>query len=274
MTEAAVIAATSSPVTVASLAADLGALGVRPGMTLLVHSSLSVLGWVCGGPAAVVLALEQVLGPQGTLVMPTHSTDLTDPAAWRNPPVPAEWIEIIRANLPAYDPTLTPVRQMGAIVDCFRSQPGTVRSGHPYMSFAARGPHAAAITRGHALEAGLGEQSPLARVYDLEAWVLLLGVGHGNNTSLHLAEHRARLPGAARVRQGTAIVVDGQRQWVTVEELDVSADDFAELGAAFARDTGLEIQGPVGQRVPRAVARLMPQRALVDYAVGWLVAHR
>ena len=76
------------PVTVHSLMADLQAIGLRPGSTIIVHSSLSTLGWVSGGPVAVVLALENVLTPAGTLVMPTHSGDLSDPAQWQHPPVP------------------------------------------------------------------------------------------------------------------------------------------------------------------------------------------
>jgi len=63
----------SGPITVDSLKEDLTELGVTPGMVLLVHSSLSSLGFVSGGPVAVILALEEVLGPKGTLIMPTHS---------------------------------------------------------------------------------------------------------------------------------------------------------------------------------------------------------
>ena len=106
----AVHRAGDKPATIASLRDDLLALGVRPGMVLLVHSSLSALGWVSGGPVAVVLALEAALGEAGTLVMPTHSGDLSDPAAWRNPPVPEAWWAVIRDTMPAYDPGLTPAR--------------------------------------------------------------------------------------------------------------------------------------------------------------------
>lgn len=268
--ESAIRAEQQQPVTVPSLVAEFAALGVAPGMTLVVHSSLRSLGWVCGGPVAVILALEQLLGPGGTLVMPTHSGGLSDPANWRNPPVPRAWWEPIRQTMPPYDPDLTPTRQMGAVPECFRKQPGVLRSAHPHVSFAAWGAHAAEVVANHSLAWSLGEQSPVARVYDLGGSVLLLGVGHGNNTSLHLAEYRAEFPGKQHIFSKAPVLANGQRQWVMFQDIGLNDEDFEAIGASFARKTGLERRGTVGA----ATAILVPQRPLVDFAVTWMSENR
>ena len=171
-------------------------------MVLLVHSSLRAMGWVCSGAVAVIIALQEVLGATGTLVMPTHSTDLTEPSQWENPPVPESWWSVIRATMPAYHPDLTSTRSMGVIPETFRKQQGCLRSAHPHHSFCAYGHHASQIINSHSLEFGLGEGSPLARIYDLGGFVLLLGVGHESNTSMHLAEYRATFPTKHIVQEG------------------------------------------------------------------------
>lgn len=258
------------PVSTASLTADLRALGVRPGAAMLVHSSLSSLGWVIGDAPAAIAALAAALGADGTLAMPTHSGGLSDPGGWVAPPVPIEWHGRIRAEMPAYDPAITPTRIMGAIPESFRSHPGVRRSAHPRQSFAARGPQAAFIAQDHALDCAMGERSPLARLYDLDADVLLLGVGHDRNTSLHLAEYRAMWPSKRHTTFGSPVLIDGTRRWLEVDDLDFDDSDFARLGEDFERDTGATLIGKVGA----ASARLMRQRVLVDYAAEWIVRFR
>lgn len=85
MSEEKTVSMVSQPGTRESIAADLRRLGVEPGMVLIVHSSLSAIGWVNGGPVTILHALKDVLTPTGTLVMPTHSADYSDPANWHPP---------------------------------------------------------------------------------------------------------------------------------------------------------------------------------------------
>ena len=271
MTEESSIGATKGmPATVQSIRDDLSALGVTPGMVLLVHSSLSSLGWVCGGPVAVVIALEEALGPGGTLVMPTHSGDLSEPSHWKNPPVPEDWWGIIRQTMPAYDVSMTPTRGVGVIPECFRSQEGTLRSLHPADSFAARGPEAEMIVGEHALDFSMGDGSPLARLYDLDGSVLLLGADFRCASSLHLAEYRANYPKKKPTRRGAPVLLEGRRAWLEYQDLDLDDSDFGAIGANFAEETGLVRSG----RVANGMAQLIPQRSFVDYAVKWMEEHR
>lgn len=251
------------PHTVDSLTRDLRVLGVTAGMSVLVHSSLSAVGWVCGGAVGLVLALEAVLGPEGTLVMTAHSGDLSDPSPWERPPVPEAWWETIRATMPAYDPSLTPTRGVGVVPEVFRTQRGVARSSHPNYSFAAWGSGRDEVLADDKLEFSMDPHSPLGRLYARDGSVLLIGVGHDSNTSLHLAEY---LSGAAPVVDCFApICRDGVRVWASYSDIDFDCDDFAAIGAAF-EETGRVVTGRVGG----SVAKLMRQRELVDYATGWM----
>ena len=263
MSELDIIKATPSPRTRASLAHDLRQLGVLSGMILIVHSSLRSLGWVCGGPVAVVQALMDVVTEDGTIVMPTQTTGLSDPAKWEHPPVPQEWWQAIYDTMPAFDPQATPSSGMGQIVETFRTWPGVVRSSHPHVSFAAWGRHAHFIIEGHTLENSLGEGSPLARIYDLDGWVLLLGVGYDSCTSFHLAEYRA--PGAKLELLRAPMLENGQRVWKEYIDVEIDSSIFPRIGVDFEQPGFVKIA-----EVGSATTRLFPQRKGVDFAVGWL----
>lgn len=272
MSEDSVIDKTKTPATVESLQRDLRALGLTPGMIVLAHSSLSSLGWVCGGAVAVIAAVQGVLGSSGTLVMPAHSPGLSEPGKWQNPPVPESWWPVIRENMPAYDAELTPTHSMGIIAETFRKHRGVLRSSHPQLSFCACGLQASHIVDDHSLDFGLGERSPLARIYDLNGFVLLLGASHGSNTSMHLAEYRANFPTREIVREGAPIYAAGSRRWETFEEVEPDSSDFDRIGEDFLKsDAGNVVsRGKVGL----ADCQLMPQRDVVDFAVAWLEENR
>lgn len=258
------------PVTPERIAGDLADLGLAAGDTVIVHASLSALGWVPGGAHGAVEGLRAAVEPGGTVVVPTHSPQLMDPSGFNNPPVPESWYEPIRETEPAYRPDATPTRGMGAIPECLRDYDEAVRSDHPIYSFAAIGADAEQLVATHRLETGLGEDSPLGAVYEQGGSVLLLGADPGRNTSLHFAEHWADW-GRPTTEAGAPVLVDGQREWVRYEELGYDDGDFAECSAAF-EDAHPEAVS-VG-RVGVADATLFDQRALVDFGVEWLSEHR
>ncbi|MDQ0113354.1 aminoglycoside N(3)-acetyltransferase [Paenibacillus harenae] len=267
MSEQDIMERTKSPVTVSGIVEGLRTLGVKEGDKLLVHSSLSALGWVCGGAQAVVQALLQTVGEDGTLVMPAQSSEWSDPAEWGNPPVPHEWIEIIYNEMPAFDPAITPTRGMGRIAELFRTARRTARSEHPQVSFCANGRMAEEIVSDHPLTPQFGMDSPLGKLYSLGTKVLLLGVGYESCTSFHLAEAMlARMP---IKRMGTAMLEDGVRVWKWFDDYAYDSGDFDKLGEKF-ETACVTVKGKLGN----ADCVLFDMREAVDFGVEWLMNNR
>ncbi|WP_373232238.1 aminoglycoside N(3)-acetyltransferase [Cohnella sp.] len=239
-------------------------LGLYKGMTLIVHSSLRSLGWVSGGPVTVVQALMEVITEEGTLVMPTHSGENSDPSHWQCPSVPEDWWDTIRETMPAFHPTYSPTRGMGKVPDVFRTFPEVIRSYHPSVSFAAWGKDARFITDGHSLDFGLGEQSPLARLYDLDSSVLLLGVDYDSNTSFHLAENR--LPNRIVKAESAPVIEAGERVWATYSEIEYQTELFVDMGIAFEKSYPVTIH-----QVAASACKLFKQRDCVDFGLDWLM---
>ncbi|MCA1057652.1 AAC(3) family N-acetyltransferase [Rossellomorea aquimaris] len=254
------------PNTKNSIMGDLRKMGVKEGMTVIVHSSLSSIGWVNGGEVAVIQALMEVITEEGTIIMPTQSALLSDPSEWEMPPVPREWWQPIRDTMPAFHPSYTPTYAMGKIPEAFRNFPGVIRSNHPEVSFAAWGKDKEIIIREHSLEFGLGEQSPLATLYKMNGLVLLLGVGYDSNTSFHLAEYR--IPYRKIVSKGNPILIDDERVWKTYQEIETREELFEEIGREF--ESGYEVS--VNQ-IGLAESRLFSLKQGVNFAEKWLKAY-
>ena len=260
----------AEPATVESIIRDLRAIGVEPGQTVLVHSSLSAFGWVCGGAPTVVDALQRVITESGTVVMPTHSPGNRDPADMENPPVPESWHDTIREEMPPYRPALTPTQGMGAIPECFRNYPEVQRSGHPQHSFAAWGADAAFVITDHGLNYSLGDQSPLARIHDLDGDVLYLGTTHATCSSLHLAEYQAD-PSFSTETKASAVAIDGSREWLEWEDIDLDDQDFTDCGMAFEREQPDAVNTG---RVGVGHAKLLDQPSLVAFGAEWFETTR
>ena len=244
-------------------------LGILPGMTVMVHTSLSSLGYVCGGAQTVIRALLETVTREGTIVMPTHSYKNLDPDMGVHNEVGANDWQAIRDNWPSFDKRLTPVDGMGKVAEEFRLWPWTYRSDHPAYSIAANGKHATFLTVKHKLSDIFGDSSPIGRLYELDSYVLLIGVGYEKVTSLHLAEYRANYTGKHNILAHSADFEGGKRVWKAYETLLVDAGDFKQIGKDF------EKSHPVAKvQLGNATLRLIRQRELVDFAVKWIEKNR
>ena len=249
--------------TSARVAADLQRLGVRSGQLLMVHSSLSKIGYVLGGAQAIVRALIEVLGPDGTLVMPAFSPEVSDPATWSDRRFDGDDLEVARDHVPAFDPAVTPT-SMGAIAETFRTWPGVVRSPHPQVSVTARGPLAARITTPHAIAWGQGPGSPFEQLYEFDATLLLLGVGFNRATLLHFAE--SRVPHGRRKTRRIPVDQGGVRRWISAPDVGDDLNTyFPRIGEEFV-SAGHASTGLVGQ----AGSTLASSRAVVGFATDFL----
>jgi aminoglycoside 3-N-acetyltransferase len=252
------------PNTLESLRQELSGLGLRGGMTVMVHSSLGRVGWTVGGPVTVIRALLDVLGTAGTLVMPAESPHVSDPSTWNDRKVGSEWFDTVRAHLPVFDPLTTPTT-MGAIPEAFRTFPGTHRSNHPLVSVCANGQHAREITKHHTLEFCEGKGTPFEKLYDLDAHTLLLGVGFNRCSSLHYAE--SLVPARRTTVSRFPIIQNGERIWI--EKPDMASDNgihFPVVGDQFAAARAI-----CAGRVGDADALLFSTRALVDFAKSYFL---
>ena len=214
------------------LTEELRSLGVRPGGILLVHTALSRVGT---SPGELIEALLAVLGDSGTLVMPSMADDDDVP----------------------FDRTSMPCRAVGLVADTFRRMPGVLRSDNPH-AFAALGPHAAHITRPHPVDIPHGVDSPPGRVFHLDGSVLLLGVGHDCNTTVHVAEAIA----GVRYRQPkhATVMENGKPRRYEYGETDHCCEKFALLDDWLGRR---QQRGTVGN----AGARLFSARDAVETAL-------
>lgn len=163
------------------LICDLARAGIGTGDSLLVHSSLSKLGYVEGGAETVVNALLDVIGPEGTLLMPSF------PASGRNR-------DYILQN-PVFDINVTP-SAMGTISEYFRKMPGVHRSFHPTDPVCAFGPKAVWFTGSHFGQiTPYTALSPFGKLAEDGGKILMLGTTlNGACTSLHTLEDAVDFP--------------------------------------------------------------------------------
>jgi aminoglycoside 3-N-acetyltransferase len=143
-------------------------MGLCAGDEVMVHSSLSSMGYVEGGGESVIEAFLEVLGEEGTLMMPTFT----------------------HSNTEYFDPLTSPSKN-GAVTEACRRHSRAVRSLHPTHAVTVIGPDTEVLVMDD-LECGaLGRGCALHKLIDRGGLVFLLGVDHRANSAIHIGEDLA-----------------------------------------------------------------------------------
>ncbi len=248
----------------------------------MVHASLRSVGPVVSGADAVIAALRDAIGSDGTLMVYTDwEADMWGEHTWELSENKADLaftviqpIEAIREHVLPFDPISSRAsRDNGALMELVRTLPGARRSANPGASCAAIGRQAGWLTSDHSIDYGYGERSPFARLVDAGGRVLMLGATNDHMTLLHHAEHLADVPNKRVLRIETPFLVDGRMEWRWIEEFNTGvpvaegpADDyFATIVEDFLA-TGKGRRGTVGA----APTILVNAKEIVPFAVGWI----
>lgn len=235
-------------VTQAEIGKDLIKLGIKPGDLLFVHSSMSSIGRVPGGPNSVIDAMVEVLGPAGTLAMPAFSLPY------------GNMVDTLERD-GIFDPASAP-STVGLISETFRRRQGVRRSVHPTSSVCALGAKADLVTGGaRACNSNFGIGTPLYKIMEYGGKIFGLGVDLGPVSFYHVMEDvlgeqfpvKVRLDKVYKAR----VIEDGRLFVMQVRPLDprVARTRIDQLGNDWIRtvfeefliDRGVLKIGYVGQ---------------------------
>lgn len=255
---------------------DLRRLGVRPGAILMVHARLGSLGPVVGSSQAVIEALLEAVGPEGTLVAYAGWDDNTFHLCEQA----EEWQRAARAELPAFDPLRSRARrQCGPLTEHLRTWPGALRSNHPEASFVALGAAAEWVTADQDRDDPYGARSPLGRLVEADGQLVLLGAPLDQITLVHHAESIAKVRHKRRVRYEMPVRAGGEVRWEVFEDIDTSdgafpyheviGGDALTFLARIVHSEGLAAHGQVG----RATSYLFRAREFTRVATCWMERH-
>lgn len=163
--------------------------GILPSnATVLMHSSCKSIGALENGADTVLDALTDYFS-DGLVVLPTHT-----------------WASTTKRQ-PIYDVLESPVC-IGILPEVFRKRAGVHRSWHPTHSVAAYGADAESFVRGdeHCLTP-CARDSAWGRLYERDAYALMVGVELNRMTFFHGVEEWADVPGRVNMDQPNRYVI-------------------------------------------------------------------
>lgn len=249
--------------TQADLIDQIKELGIKAGDVLELHASMKAIGFILGGANALLEAFLDVLTHEGTLVMAAQAWDNSEPAYFQHPPIAIELYESLRQHHPVFQGKQEDIHKMGALAQVMQRRSNVYVSNHPQVAMMAIGKQAKWITQPHALDSMFSADSPLGRLRELKAKVLLVGVDYDVCTAMHLGEHLSQTRPIGI--QGARVMVNDQAQWIKFLSYIYDSDTFKPIGVSMEVN-GLVKQGVLGE----ASTKLLEYEALTRFTSTYL----
>lgn len=228
-------------------------LGLKSGDTILVHCSLSSFGYVEGGVSAVINALLETTGPEGTVMVPTLTGKPEDSPD--NPPV--------------FDVRATKC-WTGKIPETFRLLPEARRSLHPTHSVSAIGGRRDELVAGHEnTDTPCDKQSPYYKNALWGGYIILIGVDQERNTTVHCCEEIAGVPYHLQSEITDIYITNYNSEKILIRnrlhDWSKLPTDFNKFEPVFA-EKGVMKTGKIGN----ATIRVMSAAGMLETAVDLL----
>lgn len=253
------------------LVADLSEIGVRADDIVMVHAAMSTVGALINGPDTLIEALQQAVGPKGTLMAYTDWDSRYEALLDDTGRVPGAW----RDRIAGFDPLRSrAVRDHGVFPEFLRTSPGALRSANPGASMTAIGARAEWLVADHPLDYGYGPATPLAKLVEGGGKVLMVGAPRDTMTLIHHAEHVADIPNKRIKRWEVPFAGPEGTAWRMSEEFDTSdavapqldgIDYFTAIVTSYL-EAGRGRRGKIGS----AESLLVDARGMLEHAVAWL----
>ncbi len=205
-------------------------VGIKTGMKVMVHSSLSKLGYLVNGAEDIIDALLEIISlKKGTLFIPTHSGQLTNPIYWKIGGFNAKEKKKIKKNINFFNAKKTIPANRGLISRVILSYKGVKRSSHPLNSTACIGKKSKYYTSNHNLHSPEGYQSPIGKLYKDNGHILLIGVNFDKITALHLAEAIVNNKIPKKYKPEVLVNNKSKRTFIRLKQYDTRPKNFKKI---------------------------------------------
>lgn len=224
---------TKQPLSKDDIIKGLKSLGIKKDSKLEVHASLSAFGFIINKAYDVVDALMECVS-EGLVIMPAHTSEMTNPRDWENPPVPEAWFDVIEKYRKPFDPQVFMPERIGEIAKVFFNYPNVKRTTHPEVSLSVYNQ----TGDPHWLDHSFDDRelvNPLYKLSQEGGKILMMGTDFFTCTSIHLTEFMSEYSTLEhydyKIKMGDEII----KKTITTKYFDDDDLNFKEISKRYIK---------------------------------------